>query len=322
MSALLPIPNDTRLLLRLQDGVITREQALGTGASPRLIARLVRDERWSPLERGVFCQGLAEPTFRQRAWAGALLGGDRAALGGGAALSLAGAFPEPQSIQVVLPAESRRRLPLRYSCLHDNIGRLAHRRGILPCVRMEDAILDLAPELDLEGFVGVVTDAARLRITTLPRVRRALAGRSRVARRGDLEGVLLDLEGLESKLEYLYQRDVEAAHRLPRSRRQPTSRLGRIDACYEEYQLLVELDGRLGHLSGRFRDLERDNGHALLALTTLRYGSFDVRDRPCAVAGQVCAALQLRGWPGCLERCPRCPAEFDASGKIRPGRPR
>ena len=38
----------------------------------------------------------------------------------------------------------------------------------------------------------------------------------------------------------------------------------RTDVDYEEYGLLVELDGRRGHDgAGRFRDMNRDNRHVL-----------------------------------------------------------
>jgi hypothetical protein len=70
---------------------------------------------------------------------------------------------------------------------------------------------------------------------------------------------------------------------------------------------LVELDGRLGHEGmDRFRDMERDNRFALVDWTTLRYGWYDVVERPCEVATQVAQLLMSRGWPGTPTCCPRC----------------
>lgn len=43
------------------------------------------------------------------------------------------------------------------------------------------------------------------------------------------------------------------------------------------------------------RRLIRATRHALLAFTTLRYGSGDLRGDPCAVARQVAAALRVAG---------------------------
>ncbi len=52
-------------------------------------------------------------------------------------------------------------------------------------------------------------------------------------------------------LEYRYLRDVERAHGLPRSRHQVrvviAGQAAYRDAYYDEYQLAVELDGRLAH---------------------------------------------------------------------------
>jgi hypothetical protein len=115
--------------------------------------------------------------------------------------------------------------------------------------------------------------------------------------------------GAESPLEVTYLRDVERARGLPPGARQ-ISHTGLpycSDVSYEKYLLLVELDGRVGHLdTGRFRDMERDNQFALRHYLTLRYGWFDVVHRPCQVAGQVAAALVNRGWTGSPRRCPQC----------------
>jgi very-short-patch-repair endonuclease len=72
--------------------------------------------------------------------------------------------------------------------------------------------------------------------------------------------------------------------------------------------VVIELDGRVGHdsQSGAFRDLDRDNLHAEQSLITLRYGSADVRGRPCRVAAQVAAVLRSRGWTGTYAGCALC----------------
>jgi very-short-patch-repair endonuclease len=114
---------------------------------------------------------------------------------------------------------------------------------------------------------------------------------------------------VEGPLEHAYLRDVERAHGLPAASRQVSvSRGTRSDAVYEEFGVVVELDGRVGHSGAEavFRDLRRDNAHAELNMTTLRYGSADVRGRPCDVAAQVAAVLRRRGWTGTYAGCPRC----------------
>src|SRR5690606_10057092 len=101
------------------------------------------------------------------------------------------------------------------------------------------------------------------RRTTPARLRAALAGRSRIAKRGFLVAVLEDLEqGSCSVLERGYLHRVERAHGLPSGRRQVAARSrGRIyrDVLYEEFGRAVELDGALHHTGAeaRDRDLER-----------------------------------------------------------------
>lgn len=79
--------------------------------------------------------------------------------------------------------------------------------------------------------------------------------------------------GAESALEVSYLRDVERAHGLPRVRRQ-LQRLGlpcHCDVGYDEFQTLVELDGRNGYVgSGRFRDMLRGNTFAAALWLALR----------------------------------------------------
>lgn len=110
-------------------------------------------------------------------------------------------------------------------------------------------------------------------------------------------------------VELAYLRDVERAHGLPRGRRNRYrgNLRYRTDVDYDAYALLVELDGRLGHEGGgRFRDYRRDNAFALQALTTLRYGWFDVAELSCEVTNQVSTILRARGWSDLPTRCRRC----------------
>ena len=140
--------------------------------------------------------------------------------------------------------------------------------GAPPRLTVEDTVLDLATTGSDGDVVTLVTDALRLRLTTRTRLRVALDKRARHPRRGLLMELLADAGGIESGLELGYLRDVERAHDLPRAsrqRRQPDQPY-RTDVDYEEYGLLVELDGRRGHEgAGRFRDMYRDNRHLLRA---------------------------------------------------------
>jgi hypothetical protein len=52
--------------------------------------------------------------------------------------------------------------------------------------------------------------------------------------------------------------------------------------------------------------MNRDNQFALIDWLTLRYGWYDVMNRPCLVAFQIAAVLVVRGWNGMPTRCFRC----------------
>jgi hypothetical protein len=67
--------DEVRMLLDLQDGVITRQQALAAGLSEVMIARLVRRREWVPVHRAVYVNHTGPLTWRQRAWAAVLLVG-------------------------------------------------------------------------------------------------------------------------------------------------------------------------------------------------------------------------------------------------------
>ncbi len=164
-------------------------------------------------------------------------------------------------------------------------------------------------------MVHLLTRAAQLRITTPQRLAAAMQNRARQRNRALIASVLGEVAtGAESPLELRYLKDVERAHRLPVGRRQHR-RLGLpccSDVGYDEFQVLVELDGRIGHDgTGRFRDLDRDNRFASLSWLTLRYGWHDVVHRPCQIAFQVADVLISRGWSGLPSRCRRCAAVPD-----------
>lgn len=167
---------------------------------------------------------------------------------------------------------------------------------------MEDTILDQCRGARDNEVIHLVTQAIQDRRTTPARLRRPMAGRGRMSHRA----LLLDLlqavaEGAESPLELAYLRDAERPHCLPRGQRQHRSRHARHcrDVWYKQCRTVVELDGRLGHEGiGRFRDMRLDNLAILAGEVTLRFGWSDVHERACAIAWQVGAVLQQRGWSG------------------------
>jgi very-short-patch-repair endonuclease len=84
----------------------------------------------------------------------------------------------------------------------------------------------------------------------------------------------------------------------------PDGTRGFRDRCYEQYGLIVELDGEEFHpAEHRGRDRARDNEAAATTGATLRYGWADVDAAPCDTAGQVYRALRKRGYRGSIRPC-------------------
>lgn len=302
----------TRELSRLADrqgGTITRAQALPT-LGVHAVRRLVRSGEWSVVTPGIYATS-GTPTARQRLWAGHLLGGPGSALGGEAALFLTGLRPEPAVVETWVPLAVRRDPRPGWVFPRDGWGRLDHTRGTLPVIRTDEALIDVGQHLDVEAWIELLAAAARAETVSLVEVERRIRLRPRVAQRHVLLDVLADFRGIESNLEFAYLREVEQRHGLPTASRQVVVVAGaRCDVRYEGYAVIVELDGRL-HLGQEFRDMRRDNAHAVRQERTLRYGTVDVRGSPCGVAWQVGGVLVQQGWTGRPVRCPRCPSQAE-----------
>ena len=117
--------------------------------------------------------------------------------------------------------------------------------------------------------------------------------------------------GLQSVLEVEWA-DCERRHGLPHGRRQfqvwTGSQREFQDVFYDEFGVVVELDGKVGHSStgGQLRDMRRDNRNTVTGLPTLRFGYVDVTSNGCAAAAQVAELLHRLGWLGKLQPCPQC----------------
>lgn len=303
------LPGALRQLMGTQCGLVTVEQAGTFGIGDKALQRLVAQGHWKRVCKGLYDAVPGVTTFQKRAWAALLIGGDGAAIGGEAALRLHGVNLDVGEVEVwVRPDTQPHPLP-GVRVRRDFLSRAQNRRGRISRITVEAALVDVGQFLPTGRLVALLTEAFRLKLTTPRAVGQAIRRRARVRGRRRFEAILADLEGVESTLEYVYRRDVERAHGLPEPRRQVSiSRGTRSDGVYQEFGVVIELDGRAGHEEAErsFRDLERDNAHAERNVITLRYGSADVRGRPCEVAAQVAAVLRSRGWQGDYPGCPWC----------------
>lgn len=182
--------------------------------------------------------------------------------------------------------------------------------------RIERTVLDLlADKSTAESALGIVADAVRERGTTPDRLRAALIQRPMTRWRKVVLEALPDVRAGAHSLLELRDARMRRRHGLPMGERQ-VARLQDgteyLDVILEEWQLHVELDGRLGHDRARetWRDMRRDNRSEVLRLRHLRYGWADMIDRPCAVAIEQAVILRQQGWQGAFKRCAACPEQL------------
>jgi very-short-patch-repair endonuclease len=304
-------------LLRDQDGVVARRQLLSLpGLDRTAVARLVRRRELVEVLRGVYVEHTGPPSWQQRAWA-AVLWAWPAALADQSAWR---AFEGPgrrdrdvERLHVVVERDRRLTAPPGV-VLHRRSGfgdRVLWNLGP-PRVRLEEAVLDVALRAPDElGTIATLAEAAGGRRTTAARLRAALDGRPWVPGRALIGSVLDDVDaGSCSVLEREYLVRVERAHGLPVGRRQVRAELrGRTmwrDVAYEDWGLVVELDGRVDHVV--MTDRDRDLAAAAEGGQTLRLGYGQVLSRPCETAYGVARVLESRGWGDAMQRCGKCGA--------------
>ena len=162
------------------------------------------------------------------------------------------------------------------------------------------------------------------RLTTVPMLRVALAGRARIRWRAWLTDVLSDAaDGVQSALERRYTRDVERAHGLPRAQHQARREIDRKihfkDNWYPEFGLCVEIDGPSYHQDEQVgRDHRRDNLNlATDDIRTFRFGPVEVTELACGSAAMVAATLRRNGWQGTPHPCRRPTCALRGKTKTR-----
>lgn len=307
-----------RALATRQHDVLTRRQCLGAGMTARAVQWRVRSGRWVRLHPGVFLTKPGRDDWPMRATA-ALLSVDSggtaadAALCGSSAAYLWGLNRNPpREVEVVVPYAKTVAVPqgatLRRSLRWDD---LVHEMAYPWRTTVPATVLEVATKGSEADALSLVARAVQQQLTTPGELRREISARGGHRHSRLLKRALADVaEGMESGAELLFVRNVERPHGLPRSRPQARSGVGRHrrhDFGYNDYRLLVEVDGRLGHegWSERVRDGQRDRQLLTTERATTRVFWTDVAVTPCATALEIAAILRSRGWRGTPRPCRR-----------------
>ena len=299
-----------------QCGAISRSQALGLGMTVQRLRTLVDSGVWQRPFPGVFVAHNGPVDQVTLVWSAILYAGSGAIASHETAAHLGGlSDEEPQSIHIMVPSSRRVSFASSDVRVHyrsaDAMRTDPVRRP--PMTPPWQTLLDLVDKATAEDeVVSLVARACQRRLATPGAILAGARIRAKLRWRATLTEICRDVgDGIESPLELRYRNAVERPHGLPVSSRQHVARIGRAnyrhDVSYEEFGLVVELDGVAYHRGARSRrDSLRDNALITIGLAVLRYGWWDVVARPCFTAGQVAAALQRRGWTGALRLCPTC----------------
>lgn len=308
-------PEFSALLVR-QAGLISTEQLRERGYDFAFAAARVRAGRWRRLLPRVYATFTGPLGEHAKIWAALLYAGEGGTLSHESAAHSWGLLDAPPELVHVTIGVDRRVASVGWVRIHyaHRLDQSRHPTFVPAVTRVEDTVLDLVDVTTARAeVVSWVTRACQRRRTTPERLSLALDSRKKITWRPLMQSLLADVsDGAETPLEVAYLRRVEAPHGLPRGVRQRHRRVGGrsqwIDVEYERYGLIVELDGRVGHVEdGAFRDRLRDNSSTVRRLSTLRYGWTDVFDDPCAVADEIAVVLRRNGWADELTPCdPTC----------------
>jgi len=306
-------------LVRAQDGLVTRQQALAHGLTADGIAAHLDAGRWTLRKRGVIATftGPLSPAARRRA--ALLFVPGPAALSHGSAAALLGMRREDERapVHVTVPYGSSAR-----GCE----GVAVHRSrafahivvdGDPPHIARVHTLLDLAlAEPDARSALRTLTALAAGTRTSAAGLGRAIElRRPRRYRRALEDAVALLRDGVGSILETDWALDVEGAHGLPTPTRQfhvvvEGRRLAE-DLLYAmpHGELLVRLDGWRYHADSRTArtDRARDNAAELAHRARMVFGWEEVHHDPCTTATTVGTRLVELGWESSVQRCGQCP---------------
>ena len=303
-------------LISRQAGVITRAQALGCGMTDGELRARVSGGRWQRCYAGVYVAYSGPVSRNSQLWAALLRCGADAVLSHETAAELECLIDDSSRvIHVTVPPTRRVAAPpgirIHYS---RRVGEARHPVREPARTRVEETVVDLTQTArTLDDAMGWIARACGRRRTTAERIAEAMRARGALRWRAELELAVDDAaRGAHSLLEMRYIREVERAHGLPTAKRQVMVVRGERrqfkDAEYEEYGVVVEIDGRGAHPEElRWRDMRRDNAVVADGQAPLRYGTADITRRPCDVAAQLARVLKLGGWTGAPRPCgPDC----------------
>jgi very-short-patch-repair endonuclease len=283
-----------RLIARIasgQLGIVTRQQLLAAGLSPRQIALRVAKGLLVAIHRGVYAVAGSPRSFEQKVLASCLATGGVASHRTAAALFGLRGIARPKAIDVAVDG---RRAPKLEGIVPHTTRRLERTKvGVIPVTMPAQTLLDLAG-VEPRLVEGALADALRRELVRLPALVRFLRDHARSGRPGGarLRALVEEhVKGREPTESWLEDRVIEVLRRygLPEPVRQLRLAGMRFDFAYPWVKLDLEADSRLWHtsLADMRRDRERDTKVGELGWTVERITWLDLDERPAEVAARV-----------------------------------
>jgi Transcriptional regulator, AbiEi antitoxin/Protein of unknown function (DUF559) len=293
-------------LAERQHGVVARRQLLDLGLSPRAIEYRLTIGRLHPVHRGVYAVGHSVLSVDGLRMAAVLAGGERAVLSGRAAGS-AWAIWRSSGVasEVTAPRGLRSRGCLRFRQARLPADEITTLRGI-PITTVPRTLFDLAAVLPRRQLTRAIHEAEVERLWDRLSLHDLIARYPRARGTANLRAVLRDREGASEvprdEIEDLFIAVVRRFG-LPMPSMGQRLQVGRRwfepDCVWERQKLIVELDGRQVHGTGRNFESDRARDRALVAAGWLvvRLTWRQLCAEPGAVAADLSSVLAAREPP-------------------------
>lgn len=291
-------------------GIVTRSAAVELGASRTAVNERLRAGRWEHLSRSTYAIAGSPATWERAATALHLATGGVVSHLAAARLRGYRPLPAGDEPEVTVGITRSARSPLgrvhRSRDLH--LATVEEISG-LPVTDAARTLLDLAAQVGPVRYRRIVDDALDRKLVTLGELDACLTRHRRRGRPGvrRLAGVLAERGDGSWVTESVFERRFLVfcdTHGIPRPRTQLALScrdrvFARCDCVFEEARLIVELDGRRGHLQlvNRELDHERDQIAVSTGWSVMRVGWLQFTRRPGTLADRLRAKLNLPSAP-------------------------
>lgn len=291
-------------LASAQRGLVTLDQAVGTGMSPSRVQRLVQAELWTRAHHGLFRIEAYPRSWEQEVMAACMWGGDGTVASHRAAARLLGLGIEWAPVEILRTTRTRAPAPIKAHHTDTLEPVDTSRAQGIPVTSPARTLIDLGAVARRPVVEGAFEAALRLRLTSVWQLIDRLDVLGKPGRRGTatIRQVLRQrdprLAPTASELESLLWQIISAS-RLPLPERQfhifdRDGVIGRVDFAYPEHRLVIEAQSVRWHTPQErlLSDMERRTRLMLIGWRVLEVPWRDIVRRRRTVVERIDQALR------------------------------